>query len=330
MKLFKNRLYFCPRAGAWGTNIVFLYLIYWITFALVGCQRIDFCNAGDPFSDCYERQTLLSTILTDTSSRPLPPTNVSVVSGSFSNRISWTSVPRAIEYQLYWSNSPIQNLTSAIKFSNVTSPFTHSDLLNGRVYYYKVTARTQFLESEPSLEVTGLPFSNNRRIYVTGTDYSISTVGSVAGADTICMNDSAKPTPSTVYKALLGDQTGCSGSPCRRASNTPNVGDGQIDWVLKPNTNYYRADGTTLIMTTNSNSIFIFGNFTNSITSVSLTPMTGMSGSWTTFSNSNCVNYSFTASGSVTTSLSNSTATASISGAGMSCGGNYPLYCVEQ
>ena len=212
----------------------------------------------------------------------------------------------------------------------MSSPFTHSDLLNGRVYYYKVTAKTQFSESEPSVEATGIPFSNNRRIYVTSLNNSISTVGSVAGADTICMNDSAKPTQSTVYKALLGDLTGCSGIPCRRASITANAGDGQIDWVFKPNTSYYRSDGTTLIMTTNSNAIFVFGNFTNSITAATFFPITGMVGNWTTPSNSNCVNYSFTASGSVLTSTSNLTTTGAISGASMGCGGSFTLYCVEQ
>ncbi|MCZ8155854.1 MAG: DUF1554 domain-containing protein, partial [Leptospira sp.] len=249
MKLIENRLYW-------------LSLLLWVPFILPGCQKIDFCNAGDPFTDCYQKRTILSTIQRESLLATIPPTsptNVSVVSESFTNKISWSSVPRAIEYQLYWSNSPNQTITNATKISNVTSPFSHTGLVNGRVYYYKVTAKTQFLEGEPSLEVSGLPFSNNRRIFVTGSSYSIPTIGSIAGADTVCMNDSAKPTQSTVFKALLVDETGCSGSPCRRASITPNAGDGQIDWVFKPNTSYYRSDGTTLIMTTNGNAIFIFG-----------------------------------------------------------------------
>ncbi len=132
MKLIENRLYW-------------LSLLLWVPFILPGCQKIDFCNAGDPFTDCYQKRTILSTIQRESLLATIPPTsptNVSVVSESFTNKISWSSVPRAIEYQLYWSNSPNQTITNATKISNVTSPFSHTGLVNGRVYYYKVTAKS--------------------------------------------------------------------------------------------------------------------------------------------------------------------------------------------
>lgn len=54
-----------------------------------------------------------------------------------------------------------------------------------------------------------------------------SNLGGIGGADSICAGDFG-----TGWKALL---VGTS----RRASVTPFVGDGQLDWVLRPNTYYF-------------------------------------------------------------------------------------------
>ena len=40
------------------------------------------------------------------------------------------------------------------------------------------------------------------------------------------------------YRALLVDEDGCGGQPCRRASLTPGLGDGAIDWVIAPTAAY--------------------------------------------------------------------------------------------
>lgn len=167
------------------------------------------------------------------------------------------------------------------------------------------------------------------KTYVTTNSYTILSFGSVTGADTLCMSDPGKPADSSNYKALLVDESGCSSIPCRRASLTANLGDGQIDWVFKPNRNYVRADGVTPIMTTNENAIFIFGTLTNSWISIARTGVSSMSSNWTTFTNSNCTNYSSN-SGSVTTSVYNLNSGASISNAGLSCASSYYLLCIEQ
>ena len=56
------------------------------------------------------------------------------------------------------------------------------------------------------------------------------------------------------FAALLVDEAGCAGGskPCRRASITPGAGDGQIDWVLAPNSAYFRLDNVTLVALSNS------------------------------------------------------------------------------
>jgi hypothetical protein len=54
------------------------------------------------------------------------------------------------------------------------------------------------------------------------------------------------------YKALLSDEGGCAGQPCRRATVTPGVGDGAIDWVIAPNAAYYAIDNVTLVTWSNT------------------------------------------------------------------------------
>ncbi|EMY59992.1 PF07588 family protein [Leptospira terpstrae serovar Hualin str. LT 11-33 = ATCC 700639] len=173
-------------------------------------------------------------------------------------------------------------------------------------------------------------FTPAMKTYVTAVTYSIPSIGSIAGADTICNNDSGKPVGGSFYKALLVDAAGCIGStPCRRASITANIGDGQIDWALKPNTNYVRSDGVTPIMTTNANALFIFGTLTNSWTSAALTGISGMSGTWVTFAGLTCINYSVN-SGSVTTTQYQQTGSVSLSGTSSSCTLSFTLLCIEQ
>jgi hypothetical protein len=54
------------------------------------------------------------------------------------------------------------------------------------------------------------------------------------------------------YRALLVDEAGCKGKPCRRASITPGVGDGALDWVVAANAAYFKLDNQTLVVVSNS------------------------------------------------------------------------------
>ncbi|TGL13088.1 DUF1554 domain-containing protein [Leptospira levettii] len=101
--------------------------------------------------------------------------------------------------------------------------------------------------------------------FMTRTTHSIPAIGSVARAYTICNSDSAKLVGGSTYEAFLVNESGCNSLPCRRASILANVGDRQIDRVLKPNTNYVRSDGVRKIMTTHVNGFFAFGTLTNGL-----------------------------------------------------------------
>lgn len=87
---------------------------------------------------------------------PLPPDNVMAKKGDKKNTLFWDSSAQAISYNLYWSfNSPVTKSDSAIK--EITSPFEHMNLTNGKSYYYRLSALNAAGESGLSSEVTAKP-----------------------------------------------------------------------------------------------------------------------------------------------------------------------------
>lgn len=110
----------------------------------------------------------------------------------------------------------------------------------------------------------GVNYRNYKYVFVPQMGHN-ANFGGIAQADAYCNLDSNKPEKllslGADYKAMLVGDT-------RRASVSPNAGDGQIDWVLQPLQEYKRAD-ETVIGTTNSAGLFTFplqnffdGNYT--------------------------------------------------------------------
>lgn len=86
------------------------------------------------------------------------------------------------------------------------------------------------------------------------TEVSGGNLGGIAGADNICNTSASKP-DNRPYKAFLSDgssRVACSTGGCSGGTSE------HVDWVLKPNTNYYRSDGVTFVAKTNANGIFDF------------------------------------------------------------------------
>lgn len=310
---------------------ILLQILFLLFFFGLNCKPEKICNIHDSEKECGLTNIIIESNCEVSPYPPAVPQNVSISPKNGQIVLNWNASYCASQYQVYWSNSPDLSTLSANKISTKEAKLTHTGLTNGTVYYYKITAENTLnhKESLPSLEISASPTIATLKTFVTSVAYSVPTIGSIAGADTICNNDAGKPAGGSIYKALLVDESGCSSNPCRRASTTANLGDGQIDWVLKPNTNYVRANGTTPIMTTNANGLFVFGTLTNSWSSTALTGISGMSGSWTVFAGLTCSNYSLN-SGSVTTSQYNQTGSGSLSSASLTCGSSYYLLCVEQ
>lgn len=96
-----------------------------------------------------------------------------------------------------------------------------------------------------------------------GTNISGSGDHGVADADLKC---------GAGYKALIGSSI----------ERSPN-----LNWVLKANTEYRRADGVTIIGKTNSNAVFTFP-LTNSFGATAGSYFTGIQADWTIDTTKNC------------------------------------------
>lgn len=162
------------------------------------------------------------------------------------------------------------------------------------------------------------------RFFPTATSYS-GNLGGASGADAKCNTDANRPSTTSTYKALITDSS-------RRACSTANCSGGiseNQDWVLYPNKTYYRADGTTVVMTTNSAGITSFPLNAGMATGAANTHWTGMNADWTNNTNS-CSNWIST-SGNGTAGVINNTSSFAIFNLSQSC--NQPnvfLMCVER
>jgi hypothetical protein len=116
----------------------------------------------------------------------------------------------------------------------------------------------------------------------------------LAAADALCALEAlvtkgilVDPAETGRYRALLVDEAGCRGRPCRRASLSPGRGDGQVDWVIAANAAYFKLDNTTLVAVSNSSRLL--GRQGNGSAVVGggnqLAPMLP---DWTTPTNSTC------------------------------------------
>ncbi len=116
-------------------------------------------------------------------------------------------------------------------------------------------------------------------------------------ANTKGISDSGK----TIYKALVFTNSTSNGVTRRLSCLTAYCANGTgeaVGWVLEPNKQYRRENGTTIIGTTNANAIFDFP-LTNSFTGVNEDHWTGFTESWASVTNSVVGNCQFFQSNNV-------------------------------
>jgi hypothetical protein len=122
-------------------------------------------------------------------------------------------------------------------------------------------------------------------IWITAKTYEPEVdFSGVAGADSLCMSDSAKPSGVTTAKAMLVDgvnRIACTSSNCTTGGAAENV-----NWVLLPNATYLNAAGQT-IGTTTSAGIFT-STLSNAVSAVNSIAWTGMTPTWTTDTGATC------------------------------------------
>ncbi len=91
------------------------------------------------------------------------PTGVVAVGGDSTVTLTWDAVAGATSYHVYMAEvtgvtaANYATLSGGMKHENVTSPYVHTGLVNGTMYYFVVTAVGGSGESSASTEVTGRP-----------------------------------------------------------------------------------------------------------------------------------------------------------------------------
>lgn len=71
---------------------------------------------------------------------PAAPTGVMATASNQASTISWTAVPGATSYNIYWATATGVTKATGTKITGATSPYTHSPIANNTTYYYVVTA----------------------------------------------------------------------------------------------------------------------------------------------------------------------------------------------
>ncbi|MCP5513617.1 MAG: DUF1554 domain-containing protein [Leptospiraceae bacterium] len=124
------------------------------------------------------------------------------------------------------------------------------------------------------------------RMFFTNERYD-GNLGGVAGADAKCQSASNKPASGT-YKAFIVDGTNrvsCSSTSCFERGTSEHV-----DWVIKPNTEYIRPDGTLI---TKSSPVGLLPNsiLINNISATSSSGWTGLTFLGDVFTQYTCNNW---------------------------------------
>lgn len=127
--------------------------------------------------------------------------------------------------------------------------------------------------------------------------YNFSTNGDMGGGAAIDHVDSRCEAAGLAgYKAMFADGTN------RRASVSPYVGDGQVDWVLTPWTRYLRDDGELVWITDASALLGVRDGapeplLTPIASQLATSAYTGLQPTWLAELNSDCFNWTTNSSG---------------------------------
>lgn len=165
-------------------------------------------------------------------------------------------------------------------------------------------------DSSSGTSGTGTTSTGFKKIYLAAGVFPTGDYG-VADIDLTC---------SSGYQALIGT-----------SARHPDIGSGAANWVLQANTEYRRADGTTVIGKTNASAVFTFP-LTNSFGSSAGSYYTGIESNWSVDQTKNCGDWGSMADNRTYGNALSTTSTA-ISAGIHDCGTSGPaafVLCVEQ
>ncbi|MFZ5628789.1 MAG: DUF1554 domain-containing protein [Spirochaetota bacterium] len=225
------------------------------------------------------------------------------ISALISIRIS-TPPPSSLTYTgspyAFVKTAPITTITptvTGIVTSCTASPPLPGLTLNNATCEISGSATSSQLQTTHTITASNTEGSTSTTIDLTifrvlfiASGTSGSNMANSGVADNYCNTAGNKPAGTGNYKAMMsgwGTRRACSSNNCTTSGAAEN-----LDWALAPNTQYRRNDLSTIIMTTNSAGIFVFGTLQATIVATPLpggspiTLWTGLSAGWLSQSSS--------------------------------------------
>ncbi len=230
-------------------------------------------------------------------------------------------------------------LPAGLSIAATTCAISGTPTASSTATAYTITATNATGNTTANINITVNAAScTTCKMFFTATNYD-GNLGGFTGADAKCNSDASKPAGGGNYKAFLTDVT------TRRSCTTSDCSGGAsegLDWVLKANTQYTRADGT-IIGTTNAGAIFAGAALTNPVKGdgVYTEFRTGFrfvtTANWLPHATANCASYTSATGNGVSGNLSSaalSTGGGSMNNFlytnGTTCATAVKLLCVEQ
>lgn len=327
---------------------------------MVSCQPVEYQNPCETTSKSFQKLYITQTITNSTQGfcGITSSKNSFGSNGADSGKNSFLISSPTLGYTL--KNGGTDTFTvklSAQPSASVTVPLFVSNPAQASVFPSSITFTTANWNSPQTVTVAGIddlmygvagsftvnlgPSSSPDLLAqnITGSTVSISNrdfrklifvsnlttgnTGGISGADAFCNSDSNKPINTGIYKAFL------TLPGVRVASVTANAGDGQIDWVLKPNQLYTRPNGLP-IMITNSVSLFTAFPLINSVYTAGDAIWTGFQGTSDWISIGGCVGWTSTGAFGTYAVGNAVNSTSLLFGGNLSGANTGRLYCVQQ
>lgn len=142
---------------------------------------------------------------------PTPPQALEATAGDKSAVLTWSPVSVATTYNIKRgdvSGGPHTTIAS----NGTSSPYTDTNLISGKTYYYVITALNASGESFNSTEVSVTPTGAAETIWLVSDDFEEDTIGEIPAGYTQVSPIPATETNKVITEAVPGTSTGNSSS----------------------------------------------------------------------------------------------------------------------